>query len=353
MSYVLCDISAFRFHRVPPQVLALCPPVPSPETDRRRRALRGCPLASEVLGLPLHVLVGSRDMLGSRALERRHLWGGEVPIGGIWDTEMGVRVTSPLLTLLSLASRVNEVHLLMAVYEFCGSFSVFRPSAAVEMELKRAFASGALGSSDGWRRVPGSGGRPSSLWVRDPLISIDELRRFATEHIGDRGGRKLFDAAQKVTGVAASPLEVQASILFSLSRRKGGEGLDCFENNYRISMNHSAQRIAEQQKAYADLHFVSADGLRSVIVECQGLSVHGETGVSGRDADRATALQSMGYDVVMLTRGQLADPGRFAAVATMLRKRLGYPEYPKTEAMKRREVDLRANLFIDWETLGE
>ena len=351
MSYVLCDISAFRFHRIPPQALALYPPLPDSLGDPQRRALRANPFATEALGLPLHTLTTDERARNRGKSVISHVRSGGCPSGEIWPSAHGLKVTSPLYTLLTLAPSVSETQLLMAAYEMCGSFAVYRPGERLEQALEHVYSSGEMPSSFGWKRAPGGHGRPSSLWMREPLIGIDELRAFAKEHQGDRGGKKLLCVSQSVTGTVASPLEAQASILLSVSRRKGGEGFDALENNVRIDLSRSAKSIAGQNKAYADLLLLSKDQMHAVIVECQGLSVHGVTGVSGEDAGRATALQSMGYDVVLITQAQLADRMRFSAVSRMLHERLGYPYREKTPAMAAREADLRSELFIDWQTL--
>ena len=55
----------------------------------------------------------------------------------------------------------------------------------------------------------------------------------------ERGGRRFARAAKRVTGVTASPFEVQASMLFSTLRCKGGEGFSGFVNNERIPLSTS------------------------------------------------------------------------------------------------------------------
>ena len=78
--------------------------------------------------------------------------------------------------------------------------------------------------ANSWRRVTGQDGKPTSLWQRSPLISLDELRQFAVATKGMRGNRRFAKAAKTVTGATASPFEAQTSILLTQSRRKGGEG---------------------------------------------------------------------------------------------------------------------------------
>ena len=329
MSYILSNISAFRFHRTPPQILALCPPIPDEDCDRQRLLLRQDLLVNHALGFPLHTLVSNRKERTNPALIEHHLWSGPLPSEAIWETDHGVQVASPLFTLLTLAPYVSETQLLMMAYEMCGTFAVFRPSALIEKALKDAYASHQLSGDFGWRRSTNQKGEATGLWQRPPLIQIDDLLDYAQGNRSCRGGKKLLNAARQVRGITASPFEVQASMLFGLSRRLGGEGLSCFENNYEITLDRKAKKIADKEKIYADLHFVSADGDRSVIVECQGATEHGKVDAGIRDADRATALQSMGYDVILLTYEKMSDKESFRAVAEMLAGRLGYLYRPK------------------------
>lgn len=60
MEDILCDISAFRFHRTPPQVLMLCPPYPDRATDNNRAGFRNHILTHEILGIPVHLLATDR-----------------------------------------------------------------------------------------------------------------------------------------------------------------------------------------------------------------------------------------------------------------------------------------------------
>ena len=51
---------------------------------------------------------------------------------------MSFRVTNPLATLLTMTRFVSPTDLVLAMYEFCGRFSVFEPTAAAEAELDTA-----------------------------------------------------------------------------------------------------------------------------------------------------------------------------------------------------------------------
>lgn len=352
MSEVFCGPTAFKLHRIPPQVIGLCPPFPQPRGDKNRTELRSHPVVREILGTPLHRLVFSRNELSNGKLFRDHFWSGECPFGSIWEHELGASVTSPAMTLLGLASAITFPQLLMAVYEMCGGFAVFRPSEAIEEALRKYWHGGSerLGF---WKRVMSTKGAPTSLWMRPPLLDLDELKRFASEVAGHRGARPLAEAAELMTGVCDSPFEVQTSLLLGLPRRLGGMGFTDIENNKVIRLSSEARSLCGKSECRADVYLGARDSARPVDIECQGAVVHdsGESAIS--DSRRIAALQSMGIDVVPVTFDQISDARSFDALAALVAKRSGRRLAPKTKGLQRRELDLRRNVLIDWNTLGE
>lgn len=87
MKDLLCDISAFRYWRLPPQVRALCPPLPRPEEDRQRYDLARNPTAAVALGFPLYTLVRTRNKRTCPASIRQRLFLGEPPRESVLETE--------------------------------------------------------------------------------------------------------------------------------------------------------------------------------------------------------------------------------------------------------------------------
>lgn len=188
MEDILCDISAFRFHRTPPQVLMLCPPYPDRSTDNNRAGFRSHILTHEILGTPVHLLATDRKRRLNNVSTVSHLVTNELPFGCIQQTDLGISTASPLYSLFNLVSHVDENHLVMAMYEFCGTFSIFRPSPVVEALLDSINSSELLPRSFGWRRVKSSSGRKTDLWRREPLIELGELGQFADAMKSERGG---------------------------------------------------------------------------------------------------------------------------------------------------------------------
>lgn len=351
MDDTLYGISAFRYHRVPPQVIGLLPAVPHVEIDKRRLGFGQHPLFKDTLGLPVHLMVSGRAHRTGANCLRQHLVSRELPFGSVCETELGISVASPMLALYQLTQTLSKTHLLMAMYEMCGAFSVFRPAPELEQLLSQAECFG--GSSYGaWRRVVSPSGVQSDLWQRSPLVDVHELREYAVQLKGWRKAGAMLKTAEQVTGIVASPFEAQLSILLATPRKEGGEGLSSFENNKRIALSHDASRVAGKTCCYADLLFDEGRGARPLVIECQGKIAHGSESAIISDFDRATALQEMGYDVLMLSYGQIADPKNFDIVRRLIFKKLGLRYRDKNLEQQRAEQELRRNLFIDWSTLG-
>ena len=244
------------------------------------------------------------------------------------QTEFGLDVASPLFTLLTLASSVSNERLIMCMYEMCGTFAVCKIAPQVKSALEQAYGSRWGDARLGWENVKDVAGNPTDLWKRPPLIELSELSEYVDKIPGLRGAKSFTRAAKCITGVAASPLEVQASMLFGLTR--------------------SARLISGLDRRYADILLANKDGSRECLVECQGKSIHGSIESKISDSDRTTALQAMGYPVVLLTYGQLADSDAFRVVMELIMSYLDAPLKDKTPRQQELERRLREEIFINW-----
>ena len=383
MDEIVCANSAFRYWRCPPQVRDLYPRLPSSEDGWR--ALAQAPFVTDILKAPIITAASTRSNLHSdirHTMRWDEAYKGKVSI----DTEMGFSVTDPLNTLFTMTRNVSQSDLVLAMYEFCGWFSVFKPSATVDLALEQADANEPCSSTDKlfeldetqdqapWKRVyarthqtddgndqsertnskseDSQKGKGTSLWMRKPLIEIEELRRFATKVKSEMCGRQFYDAAQQVIGIAASPLEVAGIMLLSRPRRFGGAGFENIYVNDLTPLSVSAQQIAGQKVCYGDIVIVNPLTMKAVIIELQGEAIHGSGAVLDHDATRMTALQSMGYDVFLVTHDMLNDRNQLNTIIRSVCDRLELRYKPKTEAMRRAETRLRANVLCNWLEIG-
>lgn len=350
MDLTLCGQSAFYYYRIPPQVLGLYPAISLGNIDRRCCGLGSHAVVKDLLHAPLHRLVFTRAQSGSRNLFKSHLLTQEPPPGSFRQTEHGFDVTSPEFTLLSLATQVSRNQLLMACYEMCSSFAVFTPCERTQQQLDEAISLKFIPPDCGWKRIVDTKGNDTNLWKRAPLLSAADIAAFAKQAAGLRGVKQLRWAAERMAGQTASPFEVQTSMLVSLPRDEGGLGIG-ITNNARIPLSEAARSLYDKTCCYADILIESVTDSMGVILECQGRSAHDSEAASLSDAERTTALTSMGYDVIQITYGQIKDKRSFGNLAELIHKKAGLPYTPKIKQECDAEDALRQELLVDWDDL--
>ena len=384
MDEIVCANTAFRYWRCPPQVRDLYPRLPSPEDGWR--ALAQSPFVVDVLKTPIITVTNPGGVNYHSGLRTTIHCEDASGVDNTLETMMGFRVTNPLATLFTMARNVSPTDLVLAMYEFCGWFSVFEPTAAAEVELSKAEDAAEEAATESlfeldesqdeaqWRRVyarvkvneqvnaKGSNKQKktkeitkikgTSLWMRKPLIELNELHEYAKKMKSRKWGSKFYSAAQLVTGIAASPLEVAGILLLSLPRSRGGAGFRHVYVNDLTPLNAAAQSIAGQKVCYGDIVIVNPAIMKAGIVELQGEVIHGSGAVLDHDAKRMTALQSMGYDVFLVTHDMLNDTEQFDAIVRSLCSRLELRYRRKSKAQKTTETELRVNVLCNWLEIG-
>lgn len=186
------------------------------------------------------------------------------------------------------------------------------------------------------------------LSVNDAVIVVKAADRLVGGHEGLDGLIELsLKDVERVTGVVASPFEAQLSLLLATPRVAGGEGLRSFSSNARIVLSGKAARLAGRYNCYADFLFEETGDKKPLVVECQGRLVHSGADAAMSDSDRATALQQMGFNVMLLTYQQIADEKNFEIVKRMLFEEIGLEHREKTDAsLMRSAVFVASSLSI-------
>ena len=384
MDEIVCANSAFRYWRCPPQVRDLYPRLPNSEEGWL--ALSQTPFVTDILKTPIITTTPPGGVNYHSGLRTTIHCAEASGVGDTLETTMGFRVTNPLATLFNMARFLSLIDLVLAMYEFCGWFSVFEPNAAAEAELDKAEDAVKDSTTESlfdldesqdeaqWKRVyarvkvkeqidaKGASGtqktkevtklKGTSLWMRKPLIELHELHEYAKKMRSRKWGAKFYNAAKMVTGIAASPLEVAGIILLSLPRSCGGAGFRNVYVNDFTPLTASARSIAGQKVCYGDIVIVNPIEMKAGIVELQGEVIHGSGAVLDHDAKRMTALQSMGYDVFLVTHDMLNDADQLDAIVRSLCSRLDLRYRCKTKAQKITEMELRANVLCNWLEIG-
>lgn len=384
MDEIVCANTAFRYWRCPPQVRDLYPRLPNSEAGWR--ALSQAPFVTDVLKTPIIAVASPGCCNHHSGLRSTIRWEGASDAGATIDTHLGFSITNPLNTLFTMTRFVSQMDLVLAMYEFCGWFSVFEPTPAAEMQLKMAAKENHQSSTqdlfeldegeDGapWKRVYAhvtvktsenerqENGREdsrkvtklkgTSLWMRKPLIELSDLHQFADKVKSQMWGKQFYDAAQQVIGIAASPLEVAGILLLNRPRRLGGAGFTNVYANDLTPLSIAAQSIAGQKVCYGDIVIVNPILMKGAVIEIQGEVIHGSGAILDHDAERMTALQSMGFDVFLVTHDMLNDSKQLDTIVRSVCERLGIRYKAKTAAMKSAETRLRANVLCNWLEIG-
>lgn len=190
------------------------------------------------------------------------------------QTEFGLDVASPLFTLLTLASSVSNERLIMCMYEMCGTFAVCKIASQVKLALEQAYGNRWGDARSGWENVNDVSGNPTDLWKRPPLIELSELTEFANKIQGLPRCQIVHTCREMHYGGCGIAARGPGSMLFGLSRLRGGEGLH-LTNNVEIRMTRSGSPISGLDRRYADILLSNKDGSRECLVECQGKAIHG------------------------------------------------------------------------------
>lgn len=380
----LCGWSAYQYHRVPPVAravvdafLAAGQPLAGIRPDAR----------TGLIGLdrPIRLTVDAPDKRLRSSHHISHLR-GSLDEGAFEECGAeGTLVTSPAATLLTLAPSLSHERLALAASEMLGTFAVFRPAPALQSVLDELgnLASGVpdlphagqqgipmqrgsisqLGPSTryelvsqwrygGWSQVRDTKGRPTSLWRRNPLVTLADLESYRETSKGLHGSKLLGQALRLAAERCASPLEVRARALLCLPRRSGGECLGTPLSNHPVVLSPAARAIARQGRCYCDLLLAAPRSRRKLDIECQGAVAHDGSERRLSDADRATALSCMGIDVMLLTQRTLANPAACAEFARKARKILGVPELSLSEDLAAKRKRLRREVLVRWEDFG-
>lgn len=284
MDQILSGPTAFALHRIPPQYRALLPSVPFIGAPACWRTVLKESLFRTLIQPPLYCLRQTRSACSGAKNLKDQLWLGDLPFGATENYGSDLQVTSPLMTLLTLARipHVSDVRLLMAMYELCGTFSLFAPTEELCAALETARSAGARFFEE-WRPVKKADGGPSGLWSRRPLVAIEELSSFANEVRTYRCGARFARCAKLVTGICASPFEVQATMLLSLPPKLGGQGFKGLENNKEIKLTSDARLLSGRVRCcYGDLFFENTTSGRPRILSVKVVWSMTDTSPSSR-----------------------------------------------------------------------
>lgn len=349
----LCDISALRYHRMPPVLHEVIDECLDHALGPGNWSLES---VAELLGLPhqpIHLLCSDQAARRHTVHQKTQLISAALPFGSRWEFGAYSSVTSPALTLFTLASHLSAIQLAMLMHEFCGNFSVYRLTKQERKYLQELCCQEASGEYGGWKPVLDANGKITDLWQRPAISNITELEELANDLTRAKGRTTFIQALRLTREGAASPFEARTGIRLGAPRRLGGEGLSDLTYNERVELTHQAQLVAGQATAYIDIVLRNPVSGDEVGIECQSKLIHNREEKAVADANRITALQSMGHTIVQLSYKNLEDQAAFESVLSFIFQKLRIDRIPKSPSLLKKERQLCYELFengkaIDW-----
>ena len=240
-----------------------------------------------LLSLPLHVATSRKKKNESQTCFC-HYRPEPYPRGSIYRIDAETGIVSPELALLQVSSDLSFGELAGIMCEFSGYYS---PSC-------REFH-GMIG--------------------REPLTSAFRIATYAERAKGLHDACRTRSAAKYALDRARSPMEVAAALLLSLPYARGGYALSGMELNNRIKLSVSARKNSRVAFLEPDILWPSA----RVCIEYDSAEFHGDEYRIANDARRKNALALSGYDVVTLTKEQMASAFEMDKIAHCAARHLG------------------------------
>lgn len=253
------------------------------------------------------MVVGRSEDLRNLDGVRCHLASGSVYretkglYGGLLDD---IKVATPPLAFLQLASSLSLIELICLGFELCGSYSL--------------------------NEVGGG------FFARDPLTDAGSLLSVAGQVSSMRGIANARMAARYVLDGSASPAETVVACLLTLPLRIGGLGQSGASLNHRID-------FADGSFCICDMYWPEG----RIAVEYDSDAYHAGPERIARDSRRRARLNEVGIQVISLTNAQVRDADDMKRVAVIIARALGKRVKKDSFEMTPEREELRRSLLID------
>lgn len=344
MDYVFTGQSALNYYRTPPRYLEQFPEFQEPLNHSEQIRLLQSPPVKLITGLPVNLLSFHANIQHNSSFINRFVVSQELPRGSICESKSLGFVSSPELTLFMLSKELPAGKLALIIYEFISGYTTFMPSRQFKEIFNVSEQLANYSDRDNWKQSVGTNKKPTNLWVREPLTSLQKLEDFADNSVGLHGVQGFRKALRMVAGVVRSPFEAKLATLLFAPRSLGGEGLSV-ETGKIIRFTKAAKSLSVSEYAEADIYVESHNGEICIDVECQGEAFHAGNIAEARDAERTLAVESMGIEIMPVTYRQISNSRAYEELLAQLYSKLKIKRRPKNSTQHEAEQELRACLF--------
>ena len=258
--------------------------------------------------LPVRAIVGTIEARTTTACLVSHKW-TTLPANSFIDAGQGFLVSTPEFCFLQMAREMTVAQLVQLGLELCGTYALVDDGPAVSRDAS--------------------------------LTTAAKLRAFVEAAAGAPGRAKALRATRYLLDGSASAMETLLALLLYLPNNMGGYGLKKPVLNYRIDVPPSRRDLADRGYCLCDLCWPDA----KLAVEYDSELHHTDPDRQSSDARRRSTLIALGFTVVTVFPGHIADSGTFNRLARQVAKatdkRLRYrdPEFT------RKHLELREQLF--------
>lgn len=385
---IICNISAWQYWATPPilrEGSTLFGGLPS--SDGSAVSQEGLPVRgnaraadrmiayrahSDLIGVshPVHAMVGEHVNRRQTELVLAHRTASDIKSGELEELGAGLYILSIEAVLRSMAPKLSIPELALMIMEACGTYAIPTKNERYDLLLKtlidqevisnkeqqerpthiREFlkANGSTasfytreGTPIPWELCFDTNGRSQNLWKRPPLTSVSDLAEYAAQSSGKRGATALSRALSFCQDGSASPLESKLYLLLCLDRWRGGEGWPPPTLNQRIDFDEGAQLLTESTYAVADQLWKE----QKICIEVNGKGFHADKDGFTIESGRTAALESMGYRVLNINHGQMADFDQLEIMLETFSKALNLPLVPRTTKFLKTKKALHCTLF--------
>ena len=260
------------------------------------------------LNTPLELLVRSFERRYASEFVKGFARSEKFPPGSFLALSEEVGCCSPELLLISIASVLSDVELMLLGLELCGKFSIDRQS-------ERGFSS------------------------HKPFTSAAQCRKFCSKAAHMRGASRVRRLLKYVRDGAESPREAKVFLLLTLPMRLGGYGLPEPVLNFKTPVEREDGGVSEFR---VDYYWPEAE----LVAEYDSDTDHTGATKIAQDSERRDALIAAGKQVITITNGQISDVKKSNELASMLAKKLGYRLRFRLRDWQKKNLNLRRELRL-------
>lgn len=258
--------------------------------------------------LPVHVLVG-RDAMRVRTKSVASSVCSSLPQRSVVDAGTGFLICSPEFVFLQMAASLTLVQLVQLGFELCGTYSLAENGPA---RTRRA-----------------------------PLTAVAKLKAFVEANQNVPGRVKALRALRYCMDGSASPMETTLVLLLCLPYGLGGYGIERPFLNYRIDAPLGMRKATDRSYCKADLCWPKA----KLCVEYDSKEYHLEPERQESDSRRRNTLVALGFTMMVVSWGQIADSGAFNRLAQQIARKTGKRLRYKDPGFTRKHLALRDELL--------